>query len=377
MSLFNDMPPPLSPHPEKATPVSVHESQQSESIYTDLDNEMLQNRMYSQPQATQQVTSRKRSSTDNMSQATQQSNAKQMKMSNFGFLATLRGYVAERKGERDEMQDAHVVLDDCTEDFQQLTPKVSRVAYYAVFDGHGGKRASEHSARRLHVHLAHKLPKGTVNNFDKEMKRQILESFKVMDEEFLKEASTHKPVWKDGTTACCVLVLNDTLYITNLGDSKAILCRYQSETKQHVSVPLSKDHNPSNYEERMRIQKAGGNVREGRVLGILEVSRSIGDGQYKRCGVINVPDVKRCILNSNDRFILIACDGLWKVFDADQAIQFVLQVLQDNDLQPPEGSNKTLENFRFETACNKLASEAVRKGSADNVTVLLVSIHKV
>ena len=64
------------------------------------------------------------------------------------------------------------------------------------------------------------------------------------------------------------------------------------------------------------------------MLGILEVSRSIGDGQYKRCGVINVPDVKRCQLNSNDRFFLIACDGLWKVFNPDQAIQFVLQVLQ-------------------------------------------------
>jgi len=49
---------------------------------------------------------------------------------------------------------------------------------------------------------------------------------------------------------------------------------------------------------------------------------------------------------------------------------------KDNSVQPPEGSNKTLESYRFETACNKLASEAVRKGSADNVTVLLVSVQK-
>uniref|UniRef100_H2YAL4 Integrin-linked kinase-associated serine/threonine phosphatase 2C n=1 Tax=Ciona savignyi TaxID=51511 RepID=H2YAL4_CIOSA len=375
MSLFNDIPPPLSPHPEKSVQAEIHESSQSGSIYTDLDEEMIQNRAYSQPQSTNQASSRKRSSTDNISQITD-GNAKQMKLSNLGFLAVVRGYVAERKGERDEMQDAHVLLDDCSKDFEQLTPKVSRVSYYAVFDGHGGRRASQHASNRLHVHLAQKLPKGTVNNFDKEMKRQILESFKALDEEFLKEASKHKPVWKDGSTACCVLILNDTLYITNLGDSKAILCRYQSEHKHHISILLSKDHNPSNYEERMRIQKAGGTVREGRVLGILEVSRSIGDGQYKRCGVISVPEVKRCILTNDDRFILIACDGLWKVFNAEQAIQFVLQVLQDNNIRPPEGSNKSMETYRFETACNKLASEAVRKGSADNVTVILVSINK-
>jgi len=42
---------------------------------------------------------------------------------------------------------------------------------------------------------------------------------------------------------------------------QAILCRYHAETKKHLSIPLSKEHNPTNYEERMRIQKAGGTVR--------------------------------------------------------------------------------------------------------------------
>lgn len=117
-------------------------------------------------------------------------------------------------------------------------------------------------------------------------------------------------------------------------------------------------------------------LRDGRLMGILEVSRSIGDGQYKRCGVINVPDVKRCQFTSNDRFLLIACDGLWKVYNPEQAIDFILHVLQDNSIQVPEDSVKTLEEIRFEAACNRLASEAVRKGSADNVTVLLVSVCK-
>lgn len=40
--------------------------------------------------------------------------------------------------------------------------------------------------------------------------------------------------------------------------------------------------------------------REGRVLGIVEVSRSIGDGRFKHCGVIATPDVFRTQLSEND-----------------------------------------------------------------------------
>ena len=41
-------------------------------------------------------------------------------------------------------------------------------------------------------------------------------------------------------------------------------------------------------------------VSEGRVMGILEVSRSIGDGRFKRCGVIPTPDVFKCTLTEQD-----------------------------------------------------------------------------
>ncbi len=42
------------------------------------------------------------------------------------------------------------------------------------------------------------------------------------------------------------------------------------------------------------------NFREGRVQGIVEVSRSIGDGRFKHCGVIATPDVFRTQLTDND-----------------------------------------------------------------------------
>ncbi|TSX85979.1 Integrin-linked kinase-associated serine/threonine phosphatase 2C [Bagarius yarrelli] len=176
-----------------------------------------------------------------------------------------------------------------------------------------------------------KVCKGEVENLDKLLRKCLLDTFRHTDEEFLKKASSQKPVWKDGSTATCMLVVDDDLYVANLGDSRAVLCRMEPTkdgVERCVCVALSKEHNPTIYEERMRIQRAGGTVRDGRVLGVLEVSRSIGDGQYKRCG--------------------------------------------DKSVETKE--SQTVEEGRYEAACQKLAAEAVRRGCADNVTVILVSI---
>ncbi|XP_058600812.1 integrin-linked kinase-associated serine/threonine phosphatase 2C isoform X4 [Onychostoma macrolepis] len=292
-------------------------------------------------------------------------------------LAKLTGFVSARRGEREEMQDAHVLLPDLTSSVINLPLQVSRLAYFAVFDGHGGARASQFAADNLHQTLLSKFPKGDVENLEKLVRKCLLDTFRQTDEDFLKNASSQKPAWKDGSTATCMLVVDDVLYVANLGDSRAVLCRLEqaedSGKRKCVTLALSKEHNPTIYEERMRIQRAGGSVRDGRVLGVLEVSRSIGDGQYKRCGVISTPDVRRCQLSRHDRFVLLACDGLFKVFSADEAVQFVLNILENETVQQKEGQSE--EAGQFEAACQRLASEAVRRGCADNVTVILISIE--
>ena len=44
---------------------------------------------------------------------------------------------------------------------------------------------------------------------------------------------------------------------------------------------MSIDHKPELSTERARIEKAGGFVEENRVKGVLNLSRSLGDMEYK------------------------------------------------------------------------------------------------
>ncbi|XP_046850839.1 integrin-linked kinase-associated serine/threonine phosphatase 2C-like [Xenia sp. Carnegie-2017] len=288
----------------------------------------------------------------------------------------LKGFVTERMGEREDMQDAHVVLDDFTTEFKDLDipSDISRLAYYAIFDGHAGAEAAKFAANNLHKNIVQKFPKGDVVNKDKEIKRCLIDAYRKTDEEFLQEASKQNPVLKDGSTAVSILVINDILYVANLGDSKALLCR-SSEEGKHSVLSLTKDHSPTQYEERLRIQKAGGNVRDGRVLGILEVSRSFGDGRFKGCGVIATPDVLRCSLTEKDKFLLLACDGLWKGFEVDEALKYINNILEKEMPKVPNATSEEEEETNvFEIACSRIAGDAIRKGSSDNVTVMLVEI---
>ena len=51
--------------------------------------------------------------------------------------------------------------------------------------------------------------------------------------------------------------------------------------KGNEVTELSHDHKPDNDGEMIRIKAAGGFVDDGRVQGIIAVSRAIGDWEYK------------------------------------------------------------------------------------------------
>ena len=128
-----------------------------------------------------------------------------------------------------------------------------------------------------------------------------------------------------GCTAVSVLIHHGMVTVANTGDSRCVISRKGEAT------PLTLDHKPIIYEEAQRIIRAGGFVRDNRVNGALNVSRTIGDLDFKRNTelphteqmVVATPDITDFELQDGDEFLILACDGIWDVLSNQEAVDFV------------------------------------------------------
>lgn len=123
-----------------------------------------------------------------------------------------------------------------------------------------------------------------------------------------------------GCTACVVLITPNKIITANAGDSRAVLCR------KGRAIPLSFDHKPDNQIQWKRIQGAGGDIINGRINGGLNLSRSLGDFNYKKLKnrpydeqlITCKPDVNEIARQpGDDEFIILGCDGIWQKFVND------------------------------------------------------------
>ncbi|KAL0338021.1 UNVERIFIED_CONTAM: putative protein phosphatase 2C 43 [Sesamum calycinum] len=91
--------------------------------------------------------------------------------------------------------------------------------------------------------------------------------------------------------SCCLvgIIWKRTLYIANLGDSRAVI-GYLDQSKKIIAEQLTKDHNASMEEVRKELKALHPEdsqilvMKQGvwRIKGIIQVSRSIGDAYLKR-----------------------------------------------------------------------------------------------
>ncbi|KAK8953866.1 putative protein phosphatase 2C 67 [Platanthera zijinensis] len=281
-------------------------------------------------------------------------------------LCNIDAAAAEDKGSRHTMEDAWVVLPDASLDY----PGSSRCAYFAIYDGHGGRLAAEYAQKHLHANvLSAGLPRELIDV--RAAKKAILEGFRRTDMSLLQEST--KGNWQDGATAVCVWVLGQTVLVANIGDAKAVLARgTTSDGTQKTSqdsvlkaIVLTRDHKAIYPQERARIQKAGGIVSaNGRLQSRIEVSRAFGDRHFKKVGVISTPDIHSFELTEREHFIILGCDGLWGVFGPSDAVAFVEKHLK--------------ETSSAASAARRLVREAIRERRCkDNCTaIVIVFKHK-
>ncbi|XP_057952719.1 probable protein phosphatase 2C 8 isoform X4 [Malania oleifera] len=209
---------------------------------------------------------------------------------------------AEDKGSRHTMEDAWVLLPDASLEF----PGKLRCAHFAIYDGHGGRLAAEYAQKHLHLDV-------------KAAKKAIVDGFRITDKSLIQESTAGG--WQDGATAVCVWILGQTVFVANIGDAKAVvaqlpnadgLWKHEDHVKSLKAIVLTREHKAIYPQERARIQKAGGVVgSNGRLQGRLEVSRAFGDRQFKKFGVVAIPDVHSFDLTDRECFVILGCDGLW------------------------------------------------------------------
>ncbi|KAG9129314.1 hypothetical protein Leryth_015688 [Lithospermum erythrorhizon] len=163
-----------------------------------------------------------------------------------------------------------------------------------------------------------------------------------------------------GTTALTAMFLGKRLMIANAGDSRAILCR------GGVFTQLTEDHRPDSNKEKKRVEESGGFIEDGYLNGELGVTRALGDwflkypNGEKSSPLISEPDVFEFMLSDDDEFLIIACDGLWDVLSNQEAVNIV---------------RKEMKMHGDPRRCaQELVYQAMRRDSADNVTVIVVSL---
>jgi len=219
-------------------------------------------------------------------------------------------------------------------------------AFYGVYDGHGGHRASDFSAEHLHKLFLK-------NDYEHQTNDGILDAFKELDTMWLTVATTNN--YDDGCTAICAIIIGQILYVANVGDSRAVLAC------SGKAFEMSEDHKPGREDEKKRIENLGGRIiyyGTWRVEGVLAVTRAIGDRRLKKY-VSAVPEIKQRKLQVGDDFLILATDGVWDVLSSQEAVEVILECGDD-----------TREMAR------RLTETAYKRGSMDNITSLVIDLRK-
>lgn len=162
-----------------------------------------------------------------------------------------------------------------------------------------------------------------------------------------------------------MLISDKDIYVANAGDSRSILSKAGKVTE------MSQDHKPELEKEKDRIKRAGGFITEGRINGNLNLSRALGDLEYKKNTdlkldeqlIIAYPDVQTFKIDETTEFALMGCDGIYEIKTNQELLDFVRE--------------KLLAKEKLETIVESLLDWILAKDTSsgygcDNMTTILV-----
>ena len=153
-----------------------------------------------------------------------------------------------------------------------------------------------------------------------------------------------------GTTCVIVIQLEEKIICSNAGDSRAIMIldKIKNDNLNNSKIyPLSYDCKPDLPNEKKRIHENGGIVRKSfddydddgpfRVFEKeeeypgLAMSRSIGDIDAKKLGVIPNPQIVEYKIDCDTKYMLICSDGIWEFISNEDAMKIGNKFYLKND----------------------------------------------
>ena len=262
---------------------------------------------------------------------------------------------------------------------------------FGVLDGHGddGHLVSQFVKRYI-IHRIKNHPLIKKLDEPKEIYTQLKSrGFDILSKIFIDaDAQIQKEKFdstRSGTTIVLVIQLEEKIICANTGDSRAIAI-YDERNDDNLAnskiFHLSYDCKPNLPNEKRRIYEAGGVVekayysdaedddehipfrvwaKDGDYPG-LAMSRSIGDMDAKKVGVIPDPQFVEYTIDNHSKYLLICSDGIWEFMSNEQAMKISNKFYLRND---PKG------------LCHELSQEAiklweVREVVIDDITIVVV-----
>ncbi|WVO24962.1 uncharacterized protein IAS62_006344 [Cryptococcus decagattii] len=278
-----------------------------------------------------------------------------------------------------------------------------QVAYFGIFDGHGGRQVSQYLSKNLHALIEQVDPTsirpivewtkdkhggyfkrwrgGALQRWTQWADGQVGEGEEVREEERLTLAfleadrqilTSVQHSDRCGSTASLALLHSlDTpsqpywaakklaLSIAHCGDTRVLLCNRETG----LVTPLTEKHHAESRVEAARLRRMGAGLLvsdsygESRWMGAVENTRGFGDGRWKPWGVTAEPQVDTRVIDGDAHpYMILATDGITSLISDQEIVDLARRSLD------PSRAAKTIVHF------------AEDLGASDNCTCVVVPL---